>query len=181
MNEKLINLNLQFFAGEKTEKATPRRREEARKKGQVLKSTEVNSMLLLIVTFYVLRLILPGMLARIENYVRNIWGNFTEVNLSGANILALAVDSIMLLLWLIIPLLLASFLIGFVANVAQIGFLFSTESIIPKLDKINPISGFKKLFSKKSLIEMFKSVWKIGLIGFLAYSTLRNRLDFFPT
>ena len=180
MNNKLMVLDLQFFTGEKTEQATPRRRDEARKKGQVLKSTEVNSLLLLLVTFYLLKMILPGMIGQLQNYTRGIWGNFRGVELTADTVLALAVDGTFVLLRLVIPLLLAAFLIGFISNIAQVGFLFSMESISPDLAKLNPISGFKKLFSKKSLLEMFKSTWKIGLIGYLAYGTLRERMNAFP-
>jgi len=173
-------LNLQLFAGEKTEKATPKRRQEARKKGQVLKSNEVNSAVLLAAAFFLLKQLLPSMLSKIENYISNLWNGFLVENFTIDNIIPILINLIYLILSLLLPLLLVVVVAGLTANLIQVGFLFTTETLQLKFSKLNPVEGFKRIFSKKALAELFKSVMKIGLISYLAYSTLKDKVNYFP-
>jgi len=76
------------------------------------------------------------------------------------------------ILILLAPLLLITFLMAFVSNVAQVGFMATGEGITPKFSKINPIKGFKNIFSMRSFVEFLKSIFKLLLIAYLVYSTL---------
>ena len=74
------------------------------------------------------------------------------------------------------PLLLIVFLAGFVANILQVGFLFSSEAITPKFSKIDPIQGFKRLFSLRSLVEFLKVILKMAIVGIVAYLTIKDEI-----
>ncbi|MCP4688204.1 MAG: flagellar biosynthesis protein FlhB, partial [Desulfobacterales bacterium] len=78
------------------------------------------------------------------------------------------------------PLMLAVMIAGVVGNVAQFGFLFTTDSLTPNLGKLNPVSGVKRLFSLKSLVELVKSVLKLLVVGLIAYLVLKGELDNIP-
>ncbi|MFZ5943691.1 MAG: flagellar biosynthesis protein FlhB [Bacillota bacterium] len=177
---KKYYINLQLFAGEKTEKATPKRRQEARKKGQVLKSTEVNSVLILFTSFLLLKLFLPLMIEDLGNYIFNLWKSFNLEGFTAAGIIPLLISLILLLGKLILPMLLVVFISGVISNLIQVGFMFTTETLQLKFSRVNPIEGFKRIFSKKALVELFKSVGKIGLISYIAFSSLKDKINTFP-
>ncbi len=80
---------------------------------------------------------------------------------------------------ILLPILVVAFIAGLIGNLAQIGFLFTFEPLSPKFNKINPVSGFKKIFSKKTVVELFKNILKIGLIGYLVYLTIKSSMLFF--
>ncbi|NLT95039.1 MAG: flagellar biosynthesis protein FlhB [Clostridia bacterium] len=173
-------LNLQLFAGEKTEKATPRRRQEARKKGQVLKSTEINSVLILLTSFLMLKFFLVSMISQIENYIFNLWSRFSDIDITPETITPLFIDLILLFLKLTVPLLGMVIIIGVIANVMQVGFLFTTETLQFKLSRINPLEGFKRIFSKRALVELFKAAAKIGLIAYITFAGIKDQINVFP-
>lgn len=177
---KKYYLNLQLFSGEKTEKATPKRRQEARKKGQVLKSTEVNSVLILFAAFLLLKLLLPSILVQIEVYIYNLWSEISTKEITINTIAPLLTSMIIFFLKLLIPLLGTVVVMGVLANLIQVGFLFTTETLAFKLSRINPLAGFKRIFSKKALVELLKSIGKIGLISYLAYTSIKKQVNYFP-
>jgi len=177
---KKYYLNLQLFAGEKTEKATPKRRQEARKRGQVLKSPEVNSVLVLFASFLLLKFLLPTMLGEIQNYIYVLWSQMPGTSVTVENITPLLLGLVILFLKLIIPLLAIVAVIGVAANLVQVGFLFTTETLQIKLSRINSLEGFKRIFSKKALAELLKSIGKIGLISYITYTGIKDKVGSFP-
>lgn len=168
-------LNLQLFAGEKTEKATPRRREEARKKGQVAKSHELNTVLVVTLTLVTLKMWIPVMVADFQQFFTHLFtGSFADLTAEGAFLLIL--DIILLLAKMVTPLLLVAMTVGFAANVVQVGFYYTTEPLKPDLNRINPVSGFQRLFSKRALAELVKSLCKTLLVGYIAFSFLWKQM-----
>lgn len=165
-------LNLQLFAGEKTEKATPRRRKKARQAGQVLKSAELTSAVVLLAGFLALFFSLPLM---VEEWYRFSYYLFQFS--PGKELNANAVQRLFLeATWagtkMILPLVGAVMVSGLVANYAQVGFLFTVEPLLPKLDRINPVQGFRRIFSWRSLGELVKSLLKVALFSYLIYRSL---------
>lgn len=174
-----FNIDLQLFAGEKTEDATPKRKREAREKGQVLQSKEINSAFVLVFAFLTL------------NFIGKFWGkNLLEfylfiMNQSSSiefifipkNIILLLRETILLLIKLSLPLLLTSLVVGLLCSYLQVGFLFTTKPLKIKLDKLNPINGFKRLFSIKSLVELVKSLLKTFILIYISASYLMNEYD----
>ncbi|PLR77651.1 flagellar biosynthesis protein FlhB [Bacillus sp. V3-13] len=174
---KFLSLDLQFFAGEKTEKATPKKRQDARKKGQVAKSQDVNTAVVLLAVFlffwfagsYLLDNTLYLMVHSLEEYML--------LEITESNIHVLLVDILQDLALFLGPIMLIAMIAGVAANYFQIGFLFSTEAIQFKLDKIDPIKGFKRIFSLRAIVEMLKSILKIGFVGIVTFTVLWQRID----
>lgn len=163
---------------EKTEKATPRRQEEARKKGEVAKSRELASTAVLLAGL--VALMLSG--SYIYNQVQAIMADtFTQIasrDLAASDFIAFAERAIRTSMLAIVPVLGAVFFAAIASNVLQIGyFVFSAESITPKLSKLNPIKGLGRLFSKQSFMELFKSLVKLGIIGGIAYITIKGETE----
>ena len=122
----MVFLDLQLFAGEKTEKATPRKRQKAREKGQVFRSTDLNSALILITVFAVIFFGFSYMLDSVQGFTREYLNGrlIQEVNVLTAQ--AMLLESIFVLSKVVIPILTVAALAGLVGNLMQVGFLFST-------------------------------------------------------
>lgn len=163
---------------ERTEAPTPRRREEARRKGQVAKSVEVNSALILLAGFTVLRSSGPRLAEGLESFMQHSFASIStaDVTLTSIHSSGLAVG--MLLARTIAPLVLTIMAVGVVANLGQVGFFFSYEVLRPDPNRINPLNGFKRMFSARGLVELLKSLLKLAIIGFVVFAALR---DNYPT
>ncbi len=181
-NLKHLKLNLQLFAEEKTEKASSKRRQKAREKGQVLKSMELNSALVLLVGFLALKLFFPYMLQQISgffNQIYTMWGkDGFSLTIRASQELYLSVVNVSIRI--VLPLAGFTLVTGVAANVVQTGFLFTTEPLKPNLDSMNFINGLKNIFSRRSFVELLKSIIKIAIIGYVAYSTYANEFYSFP-
>lgn len=170
MNRKL---NLQLFAdAEKTEKATPKKRREAREEGQVIHSKEVNTAFILLATVLSLKIFGKSMIIYIIKYMDSLFSNFNNLNsLFTENNLKIGFLRLLtVFIVTILPILLISFIVSLLVNYLQVGFLFTTKPLKPKLNRLSPIEGFKRIFSKRSIVELIKSVLKIFMIGYVAYS-----------
>lgn len=167
-------------AGEKTEKATGKRRSEARDRGQVARSQEVTGALLLITGISVL-VLSGGHFTRVLG--RNAAYLFAEAPLlapsNGASLRILMEGNMRVFVEAMAPLLLAVILAAFGANFLQVGFHASTESLKFKTDSLNPIAGMKKFFKKTAFFELVKNMVKISIIGLLAYSCIHGLMGSF--
>lgn len=173
-------LDLQLFAQEKTEEATPRKREEARRKGQIFKSMELVGAVTLLATYLVLRFVGPYMGARILHYSRTLWEQGPSQDWSEGGVRLLLVNMVLLLGLLTAPVVATAAVAGVAANLLQTGFLFTLEPLVPSFDRINPASGFQRLFSRRALAELLKSILKLALVGYVAYSTVADEIGSFP-
>ncbi len=173
-------MDLQLFGQEPTEEATPRRREEARQRGQVFKSMELITSLSLLGTYGVLRMLGPYMGARVLHYARILWEEGARQDWSEAGVRVLLLNAVLLVAIVVAPVALGAMVVGLVANYLQVGFLFTLEPLVPSFDRVNPFSGIKRVFSRRALVELAKSLAKIGLIGYIAYKTVADDLDTFP-
>ncbi|ACL70419.1 flagellar biosynthesis protein FlhB [Halothermothrix orenii] len=161
-------------SGEKTEKPTPRRLRKARQQGQVAKSQELSSAFTLMGGFLVLFFIIKNIIYSLTNRMSYFLSLEAYNKINDVNSLYILIDSFYFIARLISPVLLASAIIGLVVNFLQVGPLFVPDLIKPDLKKINPISGFKRLFSLKSVVELIKSLFKIAIVAILAYLQLKN-------
>jgi len=168
--------NLQLFAGEKTEPATPRRREEARKKGQVAKSAEVSTALMILTGFLLLRALGPYAARHLREMIHFFLANLGEWqgDLPGLNSLLLV--ALLKLGLVVAPIMLVFVVVSLVSQVIQVGFMATPEVLQPKFSRINPLEGLKRIFSKRALVEFLKSVVKIALVGYLVYQQVRGNL-----
>ncbi|WP_210363833.1 flagellar biosynthesis protein FlhB [Bacillus sp. REN3] len=172
-----LTLDLQFFAGEKTEKATPKKKQDARKKGQVAKSQDVNTAVVLLSVFLFLMFFGKVMGERLIGVLRHALQQYMFMDLTEKNIQSILIEILSELIFFLGPVMLVALIAGVAANYVQVGFMYSPEAIQMKLEKINPISGFKRIFSMRALVEMLKSILKISFIGVIAFSVLWSRMD----
>lgn len=179
--------DLQFFAkegpgGEKTENATPKKLKDARNDGSVAKSKELCNAAVLIALFVSLKVFVGKLGTQfIENFglFYNKIPEFTkfidgEMPENDARILFVTILTRVLLM--LLPFLVFAAVSAFVIEIIQVKWVITTKPLKPKGSKLNPVKGMKKLFSKEKLVELFKSFIKIGLIGYLAYTTLIGEL-----
>jgi flagellar biosynthetic protein FlhB len=164
---------------EKTEKATPRKREEARKKGQVAKSQELASVAVLSACLVVFYFGSYDMIEKMLDVMRCLFVESAQFNIDCNNIQHFLIGLANKIFVLLFPLLMAVFSMALLVNYFQVGFVLSTDSIQPKLSKINPISGFQRLFSIRSFVELTKNVFKILVIAFLVYITIKEEIGNF--
>ena len=162
---------------DKTEKATPKRRNKARNDGVVAKSAEINQTAVLVATLAALAVEAPRLfrqmevimhdgLARTANPDAVVHGGLGGLSMWAIKVTATAAA----------PILVVGALAAVVANVAQVGFKFSGKAIRPSLSKINIGAGLKQLFSPKKGIELAKALVKLLIIGGVAGFTLWSRL-----
>jgi flagellar biosynthetic protein FlhB len=161
----------------KTESATPRKREEARKRGQVPRSTELTSALGLLGMLGVLNIAGGYMLDEMAAVARHAWGGLGSFHLNGAGLERHALSFGLELLAILGPVLLGALLLGIGGNVVQFGFLFAPEAIKLRWDNVLPTKGFERLFSRRTAVETVKAFLKIGLIGLTAWLTVSGRTD----
>ncbi len=166
---------------EKTEAPTSRRLQDARKKGDVAKSMEIPSAAVLLASLLTLYVLNDYLLKRFYLTLEYYLGNLHSLNISMDNISVMAREGIIQVFMLTGPLMAVIVIVALAANYAQIGVIFSTEKIQPKLSKISPLEGIKKMFSIQSLAQTLKSIAKLFLIGFVAYREVFNVLPTFPT
>ncbi|MCP1675319.1 type III secretion protein U [Natronocella acetinitrilica] len=160
---------------QKTEKPTPHKLRKAREQGQVPKSKEIVSAASLIITLGV-TLALAGwmaqqVLALAGALVDNIDAPLDETLGDALQLTWRTVITACL------PVIVTALAVGIVANVAQFGVIFSAEPIKPKLQKINPVEGAKKIFSRRKLLETLKAILKIIVIALVAVLVVRDHLQ----
>ncbi|MEA5058901.1 MAG: flagellar biosynthesis protein FlhB [Candidatus Pelethousia sp.] len=169
--------------GERTEKATPKKRKDARERGQVRKSNELVTAVMLLLLFGALRLFGPGMWERMAALMRaGLKGQLAMGEaLESGEIPSLLARGALELGLTILPILGVAFLGAAAVNLIQVGFLFSSKALAPKMDRLNPIKGLQRIFSLHTLYEMGKSIGKILLIGFIAYTKYMAAMERFGT
>ncbi len=177
---KSISFDLQLFAGEKTEEATAKRKGEARQKGQVAKSTEVNSVFIILAAFFTLKLIGSYIYDELTGYMQLSFSNVATADMTINSIREIFLGFAIVFIKTALPVMCVILIVSLTINFIQVGFLFSFEPLMPKLSKLNPIAGFGRLFSKRSLVELVKSLLKITIIGYFIYRFMRKQIEQIP-
>jgi flagellar biosynthetic protein FlhB len=172
-----LKLDLQMFAQEKTEQATPRKKQEARRKGQVAKSSDLPGALIMLFSFLALYMF-GGM------FEDSLYSLFTVPlreymlwDVTIGNIAAMFVQLAFQVLMFIAPILIIALILGIVGNYIQIGFLFTGEPLKMNLNKLNPVQGFKRIFSLRAIVELLKSSLKFAIVAVVAWTTLWGEKD----
>lgn len=160
-------------SSEKTEEPTPHKLREARKKGQIAKSKEFTSAALLLISFYTLKA-----------FAIRLWEQLSQVNylslgFIGTDFNAAVAEVVLrgaldLFFAMQMPIFLVIFISTIVLEAVQTGFLFSTEALEPKIENLDPIGGFKKLFAMKQFVEFLKSLLKMGIVTWLLYYIIKD-------
>jgi len=158
---------------DKTEAPTPKKREDSRKKGQVAKSKDVSSVSVLFGSLLLLYFTANHFIQHILTLSAGIFSQAGELELNEANIYHFFLDVLGGLIIILFPLMVIGVVVGIGANLLQVGFLFTGEPILPKFSKINPFEGLKRIFSRQSLVEFLKSIFKIIIVGYVAFKVVR--------
>lgn len=175
--------DLQLFAkegqdGEKTEEPTAKKLEDARKKGQVMRSTEVVTAATLLAFFFMLKIFVGFIGNRFMTSFRQTIGFISDYT-SEPFTLNTARTIIRGSFWNIIvaafPIMIVGLVVTIVAIVFQVKWKVTAEPLKPKFDKFNPVTGMKRLFSKDKIMDLFKSIAKVVILAYVVYSYLKNQ------
>lgn len=181
----ILEYNLQFFAqdgpgGEKTEPATQKKLEDARKEGQVAKSREIANGLGILSLFLVLKMWTGNMGKSFLELFSSIYNRIPSITkLYGGtapqrDMNTLFLQAMFSLILIILPIFIVGFLVALLSDLIQVKWKPTGKTLQPKLSKLNPISGFKKIFSANAIVELIKSIAKIGLILYVSYGFLKD-------
>ncbi len=156
----------------RTEPATPRRKEEARRKGQVARSAELTAAILLLAVLLFFRFAGADLLRAVSVEATRWWGALGPRVASPESVLAAGTGLMARTLLALAPLLALVAIVAIGVNVAQVGIQFTAEPIAPKPDNLNPVQGFGRIFSQRTAVEAVKAVLKLALVGWVIWSGL---------
>lgn len=192
-NETLVlKLNLQFFAkdgpgGEKTEPATSKKLNDIRKEGQVAKSKELITAVSLMSLFIILKIYLSKLGTGLIDVYTQVYNSISKVvddsynglpiSTAGSVMQQIIIDMIKL----VIPILLVAIVIAILGNMLQQKWMVTAKPLQPKFSKISPISGFKRMFSVRQLVELIKSIAMISIIMIVVYNTVKSKMNILLT
>ena len=184
----LIKYNLQFFAedangAEKSEQPTAKKLSDARKEGQVAKSQEVATAFSLLALFIIISVAYPfigsnflAIFDRVYNSIPDVARTY-DGRLPVAYIASILKNAILSMGVIVSPFMIVGFLTAFICDLVQVGFKPTSKPLQPKLSKLNPISGMKKIFSTRKLFELGKSLLKLSVMGAVIYSFFKDRTE----
>ncbi|NLV86547.1 MAG: flagellar biosynthesis protein FlhB [Clostridiales bacterium] len=169
------------MSGEKTEKATPKRKQDERKKGNVFLSREIVTISTLMIVFYVMKSMMPSIISTIGGSVTHYidLAGETEV-ISYDGLRSYFIDLIITFIKTALIPLLVCCLTAVIVTMLQTRMLFSAKAFQFKGERINPLSGFKKMFSMRSIVELLKSILKIGILIYVLYSIIKDEIFLMP-
>jgi flagellar biosynthetic protein FlhB len=166
---------------ERTEKATPKRRRDARKKGQVAQSRELPSVMILMTALGFFYFAGSWIFGSFLQVIGGVYGHLDTLRLDAVSeVNAFSVEIFKKVLLILIPFFVPILIAGMAGNIGQIGFEIHGEPMRPKLTRLNPIAGLKKLVSLRSMVELVKSVIKILFIGGIAFGIVKNEITAMP-
>lgn len=181
-----IKYDLQMFAndegGDKTEEPTAKKIEDSRKEGQVAKSKEISSAASLLALFVCLKIFISFVSQRFLALFPEYWDKMDELangELNTITIWQLMLEVILSMLIICAPFMVIALIIAFLSQKLQIKWMVTAKPLQPRLNKINPISGFKRMFSKESFFELIFSLIKITIFGAMVYSVLKDNIGAF--
>lgn len=160
---------------DKTEAATPRRRQEARQEGQVARSVELNSALVLVSALLILRLTGPMLADRLRSVAVSSFTHFPTHDLVVGDVSTRLVRFLLEVGLAVAPLVIGVAAVGFIGSAVQVGLVISGKPLQVKGERLNPLPGIARMFSARAGVELAKSIAKVGIIGYIVYSFIRDR------
>ncbi|HHT98117.1 MAG TPA: flagellar biosynthesis protein FlhB [Clostridiales bacterium] len=177
----MVEYNLQYFAdspaGDKTEDATSKKLSDARKEGQVAKSKELNNAASLIMFFLILKLFVGFMSTEFINAFRLVFSNidrFSKTDIGELQFNDIIISSLLKVLIICMPIFIITVVVDVAVNLFQVKWKITSETMKPKLNKINPMSGLKRIFSTSKLIELIFSILKFIIIVIVVNNTIKK-------
>ncbi|MDW8799649.1 fused FliR family export protein/FlhB family type III secretion system protein [Clostridium sp. A1-XYC3] len=171
---KTIPLLIIFASDDKTEEATPKKKSDARKKGQIAKSKEVGLALTLLSSTVVL-LTLGGYAGNaLKGTLITFLNNYLTTSLDYSSVQKISFIVIWRLMIIFLPIVIPIMVMGILANFLQTGVLLTSEPLKPDLSKLNPINGLKRMFSIRTVMELIKDIAIVSVVGFVGYKFVRD-------
>ncbi|WP_414151363.1 flagellar biosynthesis protein FlhB [Acetobacterium carbinolicum] len=166
---------------EKTEKATPKKRKDERKKGNTFQSKDVVSVVLLFMAFFILNLMLPFIYQQLKNIYRGQMDKIVTMDtLTVTGVGQLFREAAMVYFVSVLPVAIVIMFVAIIMSGVQTGFLITGDALKPKFNRISPISGIKRMFSLRSVVELLKSMAKVALIIGVIYTTILSVIPMTP-
>jgi flagellar biosynthetic protein FlhB len=159
---------------DKTEAPTAHRRSEAREKGQVSKSVEVNTAVLMLAAFWLLSTTGERFYYGLTTVMKYAIAQMPTFDFTRDNVFAGAISLGTYVVWMVAPFTLILVAVAIVTNFLQVGWLLSAKTMQPDLKKINPMNGVKRIFSTRGVADLLKSILKVTLVAIVIYLTLRD-------
>lgn len=166
--------------GEKTEEATPQRREEFRKQGQVAMTRELGPALLFFGAALMIWLLSRFVTEQFVVILREGLSTYVVTYGKTGEFLPLAKFATLHSIFILGPVFLFTGVLAFLATTLQVGFLTSTEAVEPKIEKVDPVAGFQRIFSLRSLVEGLKSLVKVSVVGAITYVIIYDEMRTLP-
>jgi flagellar biosynthetic protein FlhB len=164
---------------EKTEQPTSKRRQEARRKGQVAQSREISSVFILLSALGVFSFLALYIFQGLSDVMRGVFQNLGSLDLQGASFHAFLLEIMKQVFMILVPILSVILFASLVGNLLQVGFLITGEPLRPKFSKFNPLNGLKNIVSSRALVELIKSIFKLLVVGSVGYLLIMGELENF--
>jgi flagellar biosynthetic protein FlhB len=161
---------------EKTEQATPKKRQEAREKGQVAKSVELNTAFLLLVSIIYFYYNIDSFGNHFKDAFVYFIGLSSHYELTLASFPKLVKEVTYIMFVMLLPFLVLILLVSLFINIVQVGFMITPKAMELKFDKLNPINGLKNMFSMRSFGELIKSILKASVISYVLYLFIKSQM-----
>lgn len=171
---KLAPIAFVFAADDKTEDATPKKKSEARKKGQVARSKEVSLAFTLLACTLVLSVLGSYAATNLMGTLKAFLSNYLLMDINYSSIQSLTLIVLWRLAVIILPIILPILIFGVLSNLIQVGFMITGEPIKPQLSKLNPLKGLKRMFSMRTFVETLKDLAIVSILGYVGYTFIRD-------
>ena len=155
---------------EKTEKATPKKRRDQRKEGNVLQSKEIVTAASILGIFFAARLLAVFMFENLLSFMQRVYERIGSFQVSQDNIMEIVVDMITLVVIVVGPICAVAMLLGIIPTVAQTRGLFTMKAMKPKFSRLNPLEGIKKMFSAQAIVGILKGLIEVIVISVIIYN-----------
>jgi flagellar biosynthetic protein FlhB len=161
---------------ERTESATPRRRQQARQEGQVARSREASSALLFLGMILFLTFAGSSLVEQLIALTKETFATLGSIETSLPGMSVVCTQLLGRFVSMVLPMFLTIGILALGANLVQTGFLFSAKALVPKLERLSPAQGLQRMFSMQSLHEAYKALIKVGIVGGIAYTTVSGAM-----
>lgn len=161
---------------DRTEAATPKRREKAKDEGNVPKSRDLSSVAVLFAGIFLLKFTSLDLFEGLKQYLVWAYQNLVFTELTPTSIPGQVYAMVEYFGATMLPFFIILMLISVGINVMQVGVVFAKKALIPKLNRVSPLKGFQRLFSMRSIVELLKGFLKIGIVSYVAYAVLKKHL-----
>ena len=173
----MLAFELQRFAEDKTEKATPRRRQKSIQEGNIPKSRDLVSSISFLVALFVLKFFAQSTWNRLTQDWTYDLSHVAQVQLTAVDVIPFLFQQLMVVVGIAYPFVLFPMIVGIIANYAQVKFVFLPNLILPKFSRLNPLTGFTRIFGVSGLVQTLQSLFKLLVISSVAYFSVQGLIS----